>query len=81
MITESDRLAEALDSAGALWPEIEGDRGALLRRIIEAGVEAIQEETKRREDQRQDLVAAVAGTMTGIWPVGWRDELRDEWPT
>jgi hypothetical protein len=80
MITESDRLAEALDSADALWPEIQGDRAALLRRIIDTGVDVIERQKAHEDGERRDLVTAVAGSMTGVWPEGWRDELRDEWP-
>lgn len=80
MITESDRLAKALDSAQSLWPEIQGDRGALLRRIIDAGVDVIERDRADQDNLRHTLISGLAGSMAGVWPAGWRDELRDEWP-
>jgi hypothetical protein len=81
MITESDRLAEALDSANALWPEMQGGRAALLRRIIDAGVGVIEREQANEDGNRRAVITGLAGSMAGVWPEGWRDELRDEWPT
>mgnify|MGYP003648946695 CR=1 FL=1 len=36
MLTETDDLARALDDAAAAWPELRGDRPALLRRLTVA---------------------------------------------
>ncbi|MEX2441899.1 MAG: hypothetical protein WD400_04565 [Pontimonas sp.] len=80
MITESDRLAGALGLAAELWPEASGDRGALVKRILEAGIEAIEVRQERHTNERHAAITELAGTMTGVWPAGWRDELRDEWP-
>jgi len=80
MITESDRLARALEDAGLLWPEFHGDRGVLLRRILDVGMEAVEAEMREREGTRLDAINTVAGSMAGVWPAEWRDELRREWP-
>lgn len=80
MITESDRLAKALDSADALWPEMQGDRAALLRRIIDIGVDVVERKKADEDHNRRAVITDLAGSMAGVWPEGWRDELRDEWP-
>lgn len=33
---------------------------------------------RRAEDDLAEL-EALAGSMPGVWPEGWLDELRDEW--
>jgi len=80
MITESDRLASALEVAAQLWPEAENDKGALLRRILETGIDAIEQQAAGRLRDRQAAIRRSAGAMTSVWPANWREELRDEWP-
>lgn len=80
MITESDELSEALQSAAELWPEADGDKGRLLRNVLELGIEAV---TKGRNDRRALRFAAIAhsaGSMSGVWPDDWRSDALDEWP-
>jgi hypothetical protein len=81
MVTESDRLAAALDAAAELWPEARGERGALLRRVLDAGIEAVEKQKNENDHSQQNLIGRLAGSMTGVWPAGWRDEVLDEWPT
>ena len=81
MITESDRLASALEMAAELWPEANGEKGVLLRRLLDAGIENVERKMASREQVRHDAISNVAGIFTGVWPTGWREELRDEWPT
>jgi hypothetical protein len=81
MITESDQLADALREAGHLWPDLRDDRGALVRRILGAGIETILSQRDERESARRGAIHQIAGSMTGIWPRDWRQELLDEWPT
>ena len=80
MITESDRIAEALESAATLWPELRADRGQLLRKIVETGADAIDQQVRTRNESRRLAVTNSAGSLDGVWPANWRDELRDEWP-
>ena len=80
MITESDRLAEALNAAGEIWPEERDERAALLRRVIDAGIESVESAAALRRGQRLTAITAAAGALTGTWPRGCRDEMRDEWP-
>lgn len=80
MITETDRLSSALDAAATLWPEAKGDKGALLRRILEAGIETVEMRRAGEAERFLRAVTLAAGSMTGVWPHTWREELRDEWP-
>ena len=80
MITETDRLAEALEVAAVLWPEARDNRGLLLRRILDAGMGVVEREDSDRLDFRRNAVKKVAGSVNGVWPAHWREDLRDEWP-
>ena len=42
MLTETDELAAALNDAAVAWPELRGDRGALLRKLVEAGRNSVR---------------------------------------
>lgn len=80
MITETDRLSGALDTAAEVWPEHRTERAELLRRIIDAGIHALEDEANARAAERVKSIRKLSGSMNGVWPAGWRDELRDEWP-
>lgn len=80
MITESDRLAKTLASAAVLWPELAEDRGTLLRKVLETGMDQVERQVEAKIQSRQRAIAKSAGSLTGIWPTTWREELRDEWP-
>jgi|AntAceMinimDraft_12_1070368.scaffolds.fasta_scaffold04559_7 hypothetical protein len=80
MMTESDRLARALESAAELWPDAQEEKGVLLRRILDAGIVAIEEAKDKRISSRLGAITRSAGCVTGIWPATWREELRGEWP-
>lgn len=79
-LTETPALAEALDAAADTWPELRDDRAALLRRLVEAGHQAVVRHTDDRVGRRREAVQAVAGTLTGVYPRGAADELKSEWP-
>jgi hypothetical protein len=80
MITESDRIADALSVAETIWPELAHDRSALLRKILETGIDELQARVSQRRAARLAAVAESAGLFTDVWPANWREELRDEWP-
>lgn len=81
MITETDELGEALVQAAELWPELRGQRGQLLRKILDVGCAEIKETSTADKASRIQQIKAVAGNLTGVWPVGWREELAGDWPT
>ena len=80
MLTESDALAADLDFAARSWPEFAESRSALSLRLIELGAEALRNQVEERKAQRLKAVEQIAGSMNGVWPEGWREELRSEWP-
>lgn len=80
MITETDRLSSALEVAAEVWPEIAGEKGLLLRRILERGIDEVEKAGQGRVASRRVAIETLAGSMTGVWPPGWRKQLRDESP-
>ncbi len=79
-ITETDEVAAALEDAALRWPEDRESPGRLLARLLRAGHAAIR---RRDADDRADRLRSVeehAGALTGVYPVGYLDELRDDWP-
>lgn len=75
MVTETDQVHQALADAALIWPELAGDKGALLRRLIEAGATTIKSSGGVRE-----LVEENAGVASGCYPRNARAELLKEWP-
>lgn len=80
MITETDRLSHALDVAAQLFPELEGNRSALLRRVLAEGIDAVLERDSRLGDIRVQSLDELSHQMKGVWPEGWREERLAEWP-
>ena len=73
-LTETDEIAAALNDAAVAWPELRGDRGALLRKLVEAGRKSVHGGGVRA------LLAEASGAATGAYPRGARAELLAEWP-
>lgn len=80
MITETDDLASALDAADRMWPECQGQRSALLRKLIDAGTDVVNTADHDAQRARRDAIDAAAGSMSGLWPTNWREQMRSEWP-
>ena len=80
MITESDRLADAIDAAAVLWPSDGDERAKLLRKIIDAGIDAINSQSTQRRQSRLKAIVSIAGGLDEVWPEGWLDSARNEWP-
>ena len=81
MITETDELGVALEQAAELWPDLRGQRGQLLRKILEVGSAEIRKTSNADHAMRIQQIKAVAGNLTGVWPEVWREELAGDWPT
>lgn len=79
-ITETTELAEALDAAAKTWPEFRDDRAMLLRRLVEAGHQAVARSADEQTARRREAVSAAAGTLTGAYPRGAAAALKGEWP-
>ena len=73
IVTETPRIAAALDAAARVWPESSDDPSELLRRLIKAGHAAIALD-------RRELIRTSAGAASGMYPPNAAATLRDEWP-
>ena len=77
-VTETDELAAALDDAATRWPEL--SRGQLITRLALEGHRAA---TARQRQQRAGRLAALrqhSGALTGVYPRGHLEGLREDWP-
>jgi hypothetical protein len=80
MITETDQLASALDHAATVYPDLRDERAELLRRLIERGIQSLESEYNEAIEARRKAILEVAGSMSGVWPENYLEELRAEWP-
>lgn len=80
MITETDSLSRALDEARVLWPEVADERSKLLQKILAEGIEVIYLRAENNRTDKERTILRIAGSLTGVWPQGWREELVNEWP-
>lgn len=74
VLTETDDLAEAIDAAAPQYPG--ESRADVLRRLVRLGAETIAEQQHRHRREVLDR----AGRYPGLYPPGYLDRLRDEWP-
>lgn len=80
MITETDDVRDVIDAAARVWPDLHGDRAAILRRLIERGAQGVvAEDEEWREKRRRDILS-VAGSLTGVYPPNAAQTLKEEWP-
>ena len=79
-ITETDELARTLDAAARVWPEHRNDRGELLRQVLRWGAERVEEVASEKRAQRRAAIRELAGSMTGVYPPGAAQQLKEEWP-
>ena len=80
MLTETEQVLSALAVAEQAWPELKGDKPALLKNLIAAGKKAIEDTAQAARNKRIAQITAVAGSMPETWPSNWRADLLDEWP-
>ncbi len=79
-ITETEKLAQALDDAARQWPEDAENRPKLLLRLVEEGHSALKNEREERLRARREAIAASAGKFGDLYPPGYLAELREDWP-
>ena len=79
-ITETELVARALDEAAMRWPAEREARSRLLLHLIEAGYQAIQQERRARAAERREAIRRTSGVLAGVYPEGYLDELRSDWP-
>ena len=79
-ITETEDIAAALEAARRIWPELADKPGALLRRLILAGEEAIAMDRQQAAEGRRRAVERTAGVLTGVYGPDYLHEIRGDWP-
>lgn len=80
VVTETDEVAAALDVAAKHWPESAHSRSRLLVRLVKEGVLRVQEQEESALEKRLRAINEAAGSMSGVFPRGYLEELRKDWP-
>lgn len=52
----------------------------LMRHILDAGVDSVLNESTSRVHRRVETIQRLAGGLARVWPITWKEELRDGWP-
>jgi len=78
MVTETDELAAALDSAASRYPGL--TRAQLLTRLALEGQQLAQRAQEDRRRQRLAALRAHSGALTGAYGEHYLERLRQEWP-
>jgi hypothetical protein len=77
-ITETDELAAALDEAAARWPEL--SRSQLITRLALEGHQAAVVRQRQHRSDRLEALHRHSGALTGVYPSGHLEDLREDWP-
>lgn len=78
LVTETDRLARALDAAAVRWPDLSRPK-LLVRLVLEADASAGHARIDERH-RRLDVIHRHSGSATGVYGPDYLDELRNDWP-
>ncbi|MDP5185364.1 hypothetical protein QOZ88_22250 [Blastococcus sp. BMG 814] len=78
MVTETDELAAALDSAAVRYPGL--SRAQLLTRLALEGQRVAQRVQEDRRRRRLDVLREHSGALTGAYGADYLERLRQEWP-
>jgi hypothetical protein len=81
MITETDEVAHALRDAARQWPEDRERPAKLLLDLVREGHRAIAPGVERAVADRRAAIERTSGVLAGVYPPGYLDELRADWPT
>jgi hypothetical protein len=80
VLTETDELAAALTLAAHRWPQDADSRSRLLRRLVQAGGQALNAEQEQTRARRRQAVARTHGQFRDMYGPDYLKRLRDEWP-
>lgn len=80
MITETDEVSAALRDAALRWPSDRDRPAKLLLDLVREGHRAIATDSQRTVAERRAAIERTSGALTGSYPAGYLDELRDDWP-
>jgi hypothetical protein len=80
VVTESDRLADALNAAAKRWPADAHNRAKLLMHLVEEGIRVMDLDHKRRQKARAKAVRQTSGVLAGAYGPHHLEELREDWP-
>ncbi|BDX32196.1 hypothetical protein TUM20985_27430 [Mycobacterium antarcticum] len=79
-ITETEDIADALGVARRAWPDLADKPGALLRRLILEGRNAIVHSDADAVLASRQAVSETGGALTGVFGVDYLKTLREDWP-
>jgi len=79
-ITETEDISNALEIAGAVWPELADKPGALLRQLIIVGLNSLAHDRAAADQTRRQALEESAGALAGVFGPDFLSELREDWP-
>jgi hypothetical protein len=80
MITETDEVTRVLRDAARRWPTDSERPSKLLLDLVREGHRAIALHGEQTAAARQAAIERAGGALTGTYPTGYLERLRDDWP-
>lgn len=79
-IIETDEISRALEGAAQRWPDDRERPEKLLLDLIREGHRAITPGFEWASEDRRTAIIDTSGALTGSYPDGYLEQLRDDWP-
>lgn len=79
-VTETEDIGRALEVARRTWPDLADKPGALLRRLILVGRDALAHDAEAVAVNRRRTVEETAGALAGVYGPDYLRSLREDWP-